>query len=110
MRFEWGSKETKNLYYGFRNKEENRNEFSTQIHQKFKNIYGNKTMSNTVWLCFTYWEDYKDWNSDTYLKIYEGEMKSIIESKDNTLWIGTDEAVCYLKNNEFSVYNNGELK
>ena len=71
-------------------KKENRNEFSNQIHQKFNAKYGNRAYGNDLWLCYTNWDDYINWNSDTYLKVYEGQMKSIIQSKVQELLKFTD--------------------
>ena len=92
INFEWGDKQTKNLYYGFKNKKEVRDEFSNKVHQKFITKYGNRALGNDVWLCYTFWDEYeyRNWDSHAYLKIYEGEMKNIIKSKVQELILLTD--------------------
>lgn len=95
IQFEFQGSQTQNLLFGFlldRRFRTEPYEFRDKIIQKFTEKYGNKVIGNNNWLCFIFWDQYpyRNWNSDTYLKIYNGEMKTILKSKIEELVELTD--------------------
>lgn len=84
IQFMFDDTQTRNFLYGFLLDKELRAtkyEFTDVLKQKFREKYGNKVLENPNWISFIFWDEYRHWNNETYLKIYNGEMKVILKSK-----------------------------
>jgi len=74
-------KGAKSFYFGFcyLHRDE-KNETPEVIGDRFRTVFGNQN-STESWHAWAWWQEYRYWNSDTYLKVYNGEIARQIKEK-----------------------------
>jgi len=79
--FEFENKGTRNLYFGFYYIDKKHKELTPKsIQDRFKEKFGvvSSTEDCATW---AWWQEYRSWNLETYIKVYKGELTPLVEEK-----------------------------
>jgi len=76
IRFHFEGQHTKDFYFGFSwNTKTNIDpEIKTKLSQEFIKYFPDCKTASTEWAVFVFWNEYRNWTPETYLKVYRREM------------------------------------